>query len=86
MPEPKSNSSVSDAELVVLYDLYRTAWMNEKYFRYRLQYYRRLNHVGEVILALTASGTVGGWAIWTSGWGTLIWKVLGCISTVLAVL
>jgi hypothetical protein len=86
MPEPKSNQSVSDAELVLLYDLYRTAWMNEKYFCYRLQYYRRLNRVGEVILALTASGTVGGWAIWTSGWGTLTWKVLGCISTALAVL
>lgn len=87
MAEPKSKGEQSEsAELVRLYDLYRSALMNEKYFGSRLQHYRRLNRVGEIVLALTASGTVGGWAIWTSGWGAAIWKLLGCVSTALAVL
>jgi hypothetical protein len=85
MAEPKLKSDET-AELVRLYDLYRSALMNEKYFGCRLDYYRRLNRAGEILLALTASGTVGGWAIWTSGWGAVMWKLLGCISTVLAIL
>lgn len=85
MVEPRLKSDEA-AELVRLYDLYRSVLMNEKYFGSRLDSYRRLNRAGEILLALTASGTIGGWAIWTSGWGAGTWKLLGCVSTVLAIL
>jgi hypothetical protein len=87
-PKIKANRNevVSEAELVALYNLYRSALMNEKYFGRRLHHYRTLNRYGEIILAVTASSTVGGWAVWTTGWGALAWKGLACFSTLLALL
>ena len=86
MPEQRNRDDDSIAtELLGLYDLYRNALMNEKYFGNRLEFYRRANRAIEILLAITASGAVGSWAVWDTTLGTYVWKALGALSAILAI-
>jgi hypothetical protein len=52
------------AELGVIYDTYRTAAMNEKYYANRLTYLTNLNRYYEIALAIGTSTAIAAWAIW----------------------
>jgi len=69
-----------------IYDDYRTALMNTKYYAHRLRTYRRWNLTIECCLAIGTSGAIGAWAIWNDSIGMHIWAVMtGCV-TLLAIL
>ncbi|NQS90561.1 hypothetical protein HQ584_12325 [Patescibacteria group bacterium] len=69
-----------------VYDLYRTARLNVKYYSARLTYLERLNFVMELILLISApSSAVAGLFFWDTPIGSKIWKILGIIAAVVAV-
>jgi hypothetical protein len=69
-----------------VYDLYRTARLNVKYYCGRLRLRERQNFVIEIVIAATASGSaIAGFTFWTSGLGRIVWQTLSVIAAVLAV-
>lgn len=69
-----------------VYDLYRTARLNVKYYSARLTYLERLNLRMELILGICApSSVVAGLFFWDTPIGSEIWKILGIIAAVVAV-
>jgi hypothetical protein len=74
-------------ELKAIYDAYRTAYLNEKYYARRLTTYRRWNDTYEAALAIGASGTIGSWSVWTTTEaGGRVWAVFGGVVALLVVL
>lgn len=74
------------AQLKAIYDLYRTALMNEKYNANRLTLFRRLNFFYEAFLALGASSTIAAWSLWKTETGRTSWSAFGGFVAVLVVL
>ena len=69
-----------------VYDLYRTARLNVKYYGCRVSALDRQNFWVEIVLAATASGSaIAGLAFWNTGPGKSVWQVLIVVSAVLAV-
>lgn len=69
-----------------VYDLYRTARLNVKYYSARLTCLERLNSVMELILSISApSSAVAGLFFWDTSIGSVIWKILGIITAFTAV-
>lgn len=52
------------AELGVMYDTYRNAAMNEKYYANRLTHLTNWNRYYEIALAIGTSTAIAAWAIW----------------------
>lgn len=69
-----------------MYDEYRTARLNIKYLQCQLKILKRYNSIIECIIALTASSSVAGLWFWNSVLGGYIWKIIGSITAVLAVI
>lgn len=70
-----------------VYDLYRTARLNVKYYKARLICLERLNFVTELILSISApSSAITGLLFWDTQIGSEIWKILGIIAAFLAIL
>jgi len=57
--------------------------MHVRYWRYLAQRYRSHDKVAKIFLAITASSTVAGWAIWTQH--PTAWQILSGLSAVIAV-
>ncbi len=74
------------ASLHYLYDAYRTALLNRKYYADRLVTRQRWNLALEVILAVGTSGTIGGWAIWKQGVGPGVWAAVAGFVALIAIL
>ena len=68
-----------------IYDLYRTASMNSKYYGDRLAFWRKWNTRLEIITALGTSGAVAAFAFWQSDAGRVIWGVVAIIAVILNV-
>jgi hypothetical protein len=68
-----------------VYDLYRTARLNIKYFACKLTDLKTLNFWMEFILAITASSAVVTFAIWKTPAGSMLWQTLSFASAILAV-
>jgi hypothetical protein len=69
-----------------LYDDYRTALYNRKYYGCLLQKYRRWNFLFEVAIAIASSSAIGSWLIWRStDFGQNVWALISGITAVLAV-
>ncbi|EPR3587281.1 hypothetical protein ACU440_004524 [Vibrio alginolyticus] len=69
-----------------VYDLLRTAKLNEKYFGYRLQKYVRINNLMEFTIAATAStSAIAGLTLWSDGIGGVFWQVFLVISAAISV-
>lgn len=68
-----------------VYDEYRTARLNAKYYTEKLRRTTRSNFLIELLLALSSSSAVA--AIWLlqTPVGELAWKVLGPVAAILAV-
>jgi hypothetical protein len=70
-----------------VYDLYRTARLNVKYFCGRLAKLQRLNFWIEFTLAATASSSaIAAFTLWQTRFGGKIWQTLGAIAAILAIL
>lgn len=80
---------MSDANLgrlTHIYDAYRSALLNRKYYGCQLDFYRKLNRVTDIALAIATPGMVGGWAIWHTTTGQTLWAVIaGGVSLLAAV-
>ncbi|MEZ9868914.1 hypothetical protein [Vibrio sp. 10N.261.51.A4] len=69
-----------------VYDLLRTAKLNEKYFGYRLQKYVRVNNGMEFAIAATAStSAIASLTLWKEGVGDYFWQSFLSISAVISV-
>jgi hypothetical protein len=70
-----------------VYDLYRTARLNVKYYCGRLNKIQRLNFWMEFALAATASSSaIAGFTLWKTTIGGWVWQVLGVIAAILAIM
>jgi hypothetical protein len=79
--------STADREFLSdLYDSYRTSLMNMKYYGLRLSAFQRLNLMLELVVAIGASASVAGWAIWKIASGSVVWAVIAGTSALLAVI
>lgn len=69
-----------------LYNDYRDALYNKKYYGCRLDQCRKWNMGLEILLAVGTSSAIGGWAIFKEETGVKIWALLSALSTLIAVL
>ena len=84
--EPEAEARLSE-QLEVLYDHYRDACLNQKYYGHRYVHSERWNNGLEIAIAIgSATSTIGAWPLWQSGVGKAIWAGIAGISTILAVL
>ena len=69
-----------------IYNLLRTAKLNEKYFGYRLQKHVRINNFMEFTIATTVStSAIASLTLWSDGLGGIFWQALLVISAVISV-
>ena len=69
-----------------IYDEYRTALLNKKYYSVRLAKMKRCNFVMEFLIAAGATGSgVAGLAVWKTDYGALAWATLSGASILLAI-
>jgi methyl-accepting chemotaxis protein len=80
-----SDSSAVYNSVRNLYDQYRTASLNRKYYGCRLQAIRGWNNFFEIAIAIGTSSVVGGWSLWHTGVGSTIWTILGGVTALLAI-
>src|SRR5687767_13862549 len=69
-----------------VYDHYRTARLNVKYYGRRLVKLQRRNFFLEAAIAVGTSATVGSLAIWETDYGKVVIGIIATISAVLGVL
>jgi hypothetical protein len=75
-----------ERKLVQLYDDYRTARMNQKYYARQLRACTTLCERWEIFLAIATSGAVGSWALWQFPVGVYVWSIAGGVAVVLSVI
>lgn len=69
-----------------VYDAYRTASMNQKYYRYMISKMQRRNLIFEVVVAIGTMGAgVSGWALWKTEIGTALWAIIAAVAALLAI-
>lgn len=75
------------AQLRYIYNSYRTALLNRKYYGRRLLIHQRYNFLMEVAIAVGATGSAGvaSLAIWGTLTGQYAWLVISGLATVLGV-
>lgn len=74
--------------LICIYNTYRTALLNRKYYSIKLQRYQRYNSLMEVAIAIgaTGNGIVASLAIWKSIVGQYLWLIIVAVATILSVI
>jgi hypothetical protein len=79
-------TSLTD-RLRYIYDSYRTALLNRKYYGHRLFIHQRYNMFMEIAIAVGATGSAGvaSLAIWGTLTGQYAWLVISGLATVLGV-
>lgn len=68
-----------------VYDEFRTARLNVRYYELRLKTLSRFNSFTEWILAISASSSVAGLWFWENEIGGYAWKLIGAFTALLAV-
>src|SRR5438270_2841640 len=69
-----------------VYDLYRTALLNQLYYSDRLASFQSRNKFVEIIQALGMSSTIGAWGIFRNGTGKYVWIVIAGIATIISII
>jgi hypothetical protein len=69
-----------------VYDEFRTARLNVKYLETQLGYLKKCNLIIESVLAFSASSSIAGLWFWESLFGGYLWKIIGSITAILAIL
>jgi len=67
--------STSKPLLIQVYDCYRNALFNRKYYAAKLARVQRQNRAIEIFGALATSSAVGSWGLWQSPTGQWFWKI-----------
>ncbi len=77
-----------NTQLKFIYDNYRTALLNRKFYGEMLSRYQRYNYWMEIGIAIGATGSagVGGLAIWGTELGKIGWIVISSASVMLGVI
>ena len=79
-------SDRADSPVWGVYDLYRTARLNVKYYSSRLHKFEIFNAGIDIIIAATApTSAIAGLWFWNTPIGNTAWKVLGIIAAIAAV-
>jgi hypothetical protein len=80
-------SEVNTGRLKQIYNAYRNALLNRKYYGCQLDLYRKLNRTTDVILAIfTPTTAVAGWAVWKTETGATLWAWIAGGTAILALL
>jgi hypothetical protein len=74
------------ARVIELYDYYRTSLLNAKYYARRLEQLKLFSIWSDCLIAVAASASFAGFAIWKSDLGKNIFTILLGIAAVLSVL
>lgn len=80
-PEP----AVVRARLLLIYNDFRNALLNRKYYGRRLERSRSWNKASEIIVAIAASAPIGAWMIWKAGFGKTMWAWIAGVAALIAV-
>jgi hypothetical protein len=88
MNEPVEGVETAKTQLRYIYNSYRTALLNRKYYGERLSVYQKYNTATEILIAVGAAGSggVAGLAIWGSITGQYAWLLISGVATVLGVI
>lgn len=68
-----------------LYDEWRTARLNAKYYSVQIQRLIQYNFVIDIIAATSVSSAVAGFSFWQTAYGGYAWKALGVIATIISI-
>jgi hypothetical protein len=82
--EEESNSA-QRALLEQIYDDYRTALLNRKFYAIRLDDYKKLYVALEILLLVGTSGAMGAWAIWKTSVGQHAWGMVVALGVLLGI-
>ncbi len=69
-----------------LYDTYRSTLLSKKYSGYRLNTIRQYNTAIEILIAVSASSSVGAMFLWQTDTGKMVWGTFSAIVAVLAIM
>ncbi|HEY3767197.1 MAG TPA: hypothetical protein VGN44_00865, partial [Candidatus Angelobacter sp.] len=69
-----------------IYNLYRTALLNQYYYSDRLESFQRRNKCVEIAQALGTSSSIGAWGIFHEGSGKYAWLVIAGIATIISII
>ncbi|SEF12481.1 hypothetical protein SAMN05444161_8776 [Rhizobiales bacterium GAS191] len=88
MSQEPDNSGIPEERLQYIYDAYRTALLNRKYFAIMLSRYRSLNTGAEILIAIGGAGSAGiaGLAIFGTLPGKYVWLLVSAAAAVLSVI
>jgi hypothetical protein len=81
---PPRHDDVNIGQLTQIYDAYRSALLNRKYYGCQLDFYRKLNRATDIALAIATPSMVGGWAIWHTQTGQVLWAMIAAAVSLLA--
>jgi len=79
------NSTNCDHPIWDVYDQYRTARLNVRYYQYGLKRLRRHNFRIELVLAISVSSGVAGLWFWETAVGGIVWKIFLTLAAFTAV-
>jgi hypothetical protein len=74
------------AQLIQIYNLYRTTLLNHYYYCDRLASFQRRNKIVEIAQALGTSSTLGAWSIFHGNTGKYVWIVIAGIATLISII
>ena len=88
MKTPTGDVERVRTQLKYIYNSYRTALLNRKYYGERLNFFQKANFWMEILIAVGAAGSSGiaGLAIWGTITGQYAWLGVSATATVLGVL
>jgi hypothetical protein len=79
------DTKLLEGQLTLVYDLYRTARLNRKYYGDRLAAYQKWNTFVELIVALGTSTAIGGLVFLQIGLGKTVLASIGVLAVVIGV-
>jgi len=85
MTQNLDDPEIVRSTLEVIYDLYRTALLNRKYYGDRLSAIQRQNTIAEIVIAIGTAVGVGGLVFWEGAIGQYAWGAIAGLAVVLNV-
>jgi hypothetical protein len=73
-------------EFDAIYEAYDKSLVSERYYASRLTFYRQINKVYEIVLAIGTSAAIAGWAVFQENPGKTFWAIFSGIVTILVIL
>ncbi|HXI90810.1 MAG TPA: hypothetical protein VNO24_12405 [Blastocatellia bacterium] len=73
-------------EFDAIYTTYTAALLSNKYYANRLTFFRRVNKIYEIVLAIGTSTAVAGWAVFQENPGKTFWAIFAGMITLLVIL